>query len=264
MRTWTACIGAVIGAVVGVGGGLALIGRMGTNPWIGLASIVILTLGIYLVANTATGDALASVTRGLLIGLNAGLNGLLTGAIGTRLFGSAGTAIGIALGLVVFIAVFPVISNSEVYQGFLGWLNWVLPMSWLVVALGLTFFVLNLLGALIFGLIFRVQFFRIVGMPVDWKTGTFFTHGGWISNLNPIDTAFNMGNFSFIDAASADTHVEHEAGHTLNLGAFGSIFHFIGALDENVTGGGADAFSERLAESNDPLTTQGNIIPMWI
>ena len=59
-------------------------------------------------------------------------------------------------------------------------------------------------------------------------------------------------------------HLEHEAGHTLNLAAFGSIFHFIGPIDENVTGGDANAYSKRLAESNDPATTQPNIIPMWV
>src|SRR6476661_5474911 len=120
-----------------------------------------------------------------------------------------------------------------------------MPMSWLVLGLGLIFFVLSVLGHLVLALLFKVQFFSIKGVDVDWKTGTFFTLGGWISNLSPIDTAFNMSLFSYVDAASRSWHMEHEAGHTLNLAAFGSIFHFIGAINENVTGGGANAFSER-------------------
>ena len=35
---------------------------------------------------------------------------------------------------------------------------------------------------------------------VDWKTGTIFMKGGWlIATSTPIDTAFNMGNFAFVD-----------------------------------------------------------------
>ncbi len=75
-----------------------------------------------------------------------------------------------------------------------------------------------------------------------------------------------MGSFAFAKRdAPPDMHVEHEAGHTLNLAAFGSFFHFIGAIDENVTGGGARAFSERVAESNNPNTViPGDIVKMWI
>ena len=71
-----------------------------------------------------------------------------------------------------------------------------------------------------------------------------------------------MGNFSFVDYKSSGWHMEHEAGHTLNLAAFGSVFHLIGALDENATTRGANAFSERLAESNS-TGVRGSNIPMW-
>jgi hypothetical protein len=51
---------------------------------------------------------------------------------------------------------------------------------------------------------------------------------------------------------------EHEAGHTLNLPAFGSVFHLAG-LDENATPRGANAFSERLAESNATWERSSNL-----
>ncbi len=153
-------------------------------------------------------------------------------------------------------------SRSEVFQGFLGWLCLLQPMSYLVAGLGLFFYLANLILHPV-ALITRTQYLRILGMRVDWKTGTFFQRGGLFSNMNLIDTAYNMGNFSFVDKAPGPWHIEHEAGHTLNLATFGSLFHLVGAIDENLTGGGANAFAERLAESNNPSTTQSNIIAMW-
>ena len=50
----------------------------------------------------------------------------------------------------------------------------------------------------------------------------------------------------------SDEAEEHETGHGLNVAAFGSIFHFVAALDQNVFGSGADTYSEKLAESHDP------------
>ena len=201
--------------------------------------------------------------RGLLIGGNAALNGALGLLVASALFKSqtAGIVIGVVFALFDFLLVFQPISNSEVYQGFLGWFNWLLPMSWFVAGLGLAFFVLNLVGGIAGAL--GANFFKLTGMDADWKTGTFFTKGGWISNLNPIDTAFNMGNFAFVDSAYSSMAKEHEAGHTLNLGAFGSIFHIIGAIDENVLRRGASAYAEQLAESNDPSASASATIPMW-
>jgi hypothetical protein len=72
-----------------------------------------------------------------------------------------------------------------------------------------------------------------------------------------------MGNFSFVHYQATSTHMEHEVGHTLNLGAFGSLFHLVGAIDENlpVIGSGHKAFSELLAESND-LSGHARLL-MW-
>ena len=145
------------------------------------------------------------------------------------------------------------------YQGLLGYLNWLLPVSWPIVALGFSFFLSparrgrsGVLG---------VKFFKISRVKFDWRTGTLFTRGGWISNLNPIDTAFNMGNFAFVDEAFDEMAIDHESGHTLNLAAFGSLFHVVGAVDENLTHG-ADALSERLAESHASASSKPTL-GMW-
>jgi hypothetical protein len=124
-------------------------------------------------------------------------------------------------------------------------------------------------SALLFGVtIGKVAFLKIDKIAVDWKTGTFFTVGGLAGNGNMRkgSTGFNMGNFAFLrSSAGADPQLmEHEAGHGLNLAAFGFVFHFIGAVDENVTGGNENAYSEKFAESNVPSTfTRGPFLPIW-
>ncbi|MPZ68917.1 MAG: hypothetical protein GEU71_05250 [Actinobacteria bacterium] len=273
-------LGGLIGAVVGIGSGIALIVLLpGIGGWIILGVLLVATVVGYVVANKYVSSAASpcecpegDFTRYLLVGLNAGLNGVLAGKIYALIFGTAaGVVLATALAALSMLAIFGSISTNDIYQAFLGWANWLLPTSWLIVLLGFLFWIVSGLGHLFGYVIGRSNYFRIQMMRADWKTGTFFTRGGLIANLNPIDTAFNMGTFAFVDAKphlppeeSPEWHLEHEAGHTLNLGAFGSIFHLIGAIDENVTGGGHEAFSERLAESNDPATTLADIIiPMW-
>lgn len=211
-----------------------------------LLSYIIATVTVK--SASGTEDGTTSFFRGFQIGLNSMANGGLI----WMLFGGvldSGLVIGLAIGLgaVTWLSCFAPISQFGFYQGLLGYLNWVLPMSWPIVAVGLLFLVFSALLSLI-----PAGYLRFQGGAVDWKTGTFSVKGGLIANMNPIDTAFNMGNFSFVDYKSGSMHVEHEAGHTLNLAAFGFIFHLVGALDENVFGGGARAFSEFLAESNVP------------
>ena len=91
---------------------------------------------------------------------------------------------------------FAPISQSEIYQGVIGWANWLMPMSWLIVGLGILFLIVS--GLLHLVTIGRVPYLKIEKGDVDWKTGTFFIKGGLIANLNHLDTAFNMGNFSFV------------------------------------------------------------------
>ena len=224
------------------------------------AAIISYVIAAIAGAFTKSNTSFEEFMRGWLVGMNASLNGLLLISL-FELSGNmfVGILAGKLISVFILISVFQPISQSEIYQGFLGWFNWFMPMSWLVVALGFIFCFVSFLGhAFTLG---KVNYLKIQSAAADWKTGTFFIKGGLISNLNPIDTAFNMGNFSFVDYKSGAWHIAHEAGHTLNLAAFGSLFHLLGAFEENVING-ANAYSERIAESNNSGASGSNI-PMW-
>jgi hypothetical protein len=261
LRSWIA----FIGALVAIGIVAAVWFTLGP-VWISAAIAGGIAVLGYIIAaigarSRSSTTGFGEFMRGWLVGLNAGLNTAIAFVLlGTLTATVPALVVGLVLGLVGLLTVFRPISQSEVYQGLLGYLNWVMPMSWLVVGLGLLFYLFSLLlHGVTLG---RVRYLRVQDFATDWKTGTFFMRGGLVANLNPIDTAFNMGNFSFVDMNSSGWHIEHEAGHTLNLAAFGSLFHLVGALDENATPRGANAFSERIAESNHSGASGSNI-PMW-
>ncbi len=225
------------------------------------------TIIFYLVAtfsvqgSSGTEPDLTAVMRGLLMGIGTSMNGVLAYNIYGVWFGTTvGLIIGIVLFVGGFIAVFSVISQSGFYQGVIGWLCWLAPMSWPVILLGLVLLVLSLVLGLI-GLA-GVNFFKIGGASsanpavaghiadANWQTGTFFLIGGLGGNANPGKTAFNMGNVAFIHRENSYDDTGHESGHNLNLFVMGWIVHYIGAMDENFTSHGADAFTELLAESH--------------
>jgi hypothetical protein len=269
VHTPFALLGGSIGTAAVITTALLINQASATALGISLGVVGGMILLTYIVANVTAGSKFGEVLRGLLIGINAGLNFAILFALLTIILGPSGTAafnpiaLGIAIGLstINFSTTLGFLTQSDIYQGFIGYLNWFLPMSWLVVGLGFIFMCLNALGALCLGLP-GVAFFKISKFTVDWKTGTIFMKGGWISNANPINTAYNMGNFSFVDSSYSGMAIEHEAGHTLNLAAFGSIFHLIGAIDENIIRRGEYALSELLAESNVP-STPGPSLKMW-
>jgi hypothetical protein len=89
---------------------------------------------------------------------------------------------------------------------------------------------------------------KIDKVSIHWETGGIVITGGLI---HPAGGApgFNLGQFSFLSTGSSAE--EHETGHGLNVAAFGSIFHFVAAIDQNVLGSGKDTYSEVLAESHD-------------
>jgi len=219
---------------------------------------------IYIVATRSvksdkdTESSATGMSRGLLIGSNSvanfGLIWLLLGVFSA----TAALVVASTVGLLGLLASIGPVSRWSPYKVLLGWGNWIMPMSWLVVGLGLVFTLFSLLVHLLLTTPFGVEFTRIgikngplAGkyVKVDGVTGTIFVHGGLVANLNRLKTAFNMGNFSFVHYKSGASHILHEAGHTLNLAAFGSLFHLIGAVDEIWARG--KAFAELLAESND-------------
>jgi hypothetical protein len=232
--------------------------------WGTLGIIVSVCAGLcvlsYIVAAVAAASSFGEFMRGWLIGMNAALNAVLGFALAATLFDvPTGAVVGAILGVMNLVCVLAPVTQNEFYQGVLGYLNWLMPMSWLIVALGFGFYSVSFLLHLVTG--GKVNFLRIQKLGADWKTGTFFIKGGFVANLNYLHTAFNMGNFSFVDYTSGDWHKDHEAGHTLNLAAFGSVFHLVGAFDENVLRK-QNAYAERLAESNNSGTAGSNI-PMW-
>jgi len=92
-------------------------------------------------------------------------------------------------------------------------------------------------------------------------------HGGL---LTQIEGGYNLGNFAYIHRNSefSPSLVQHETGHTLNVAAYGAIFHYIGAIDGNVIPGRKTrAYAEKLADSHDltmppPDPTMG--LEMWV
>jgi len=259
-------IGAIVGVAIGIGGAFGTSAAFGSGVGFGflaLGAIIVATTALYLAGNASNATSWWGLLwRGVLTGTKAGLDATFL----ALLFGvPVGLAIGIGVGIIVFLAAIDAVSSSNVYQGVLGWTNWLMPTSWLVVGLGLAFFVVNLLGHVFGYWIGRQQFAAVQGFRVDWKTGSFFAKGGFVSNLNSWDTAFNMGNFAFVDSNNTDASwdMEHEAGHNLNLGGFGSVFHFVGFFDEVVFGNEDAAYAERIADSNDPATTNPQVIGVW-
>ena len=255
-NTTSSIIGTGIGAVVFV-----VLSAVLPSIWITLLIYAAVVLVGYIIGSFTLGNAVGEFFRGLLIGSNAALNWAVAAIVFPHIVGPAlGAILPIVIAIVPLLSTIGTISRSPIYQGFLGYLNWVLPMSWPVVGAGLVLFIVGLLGGLI-GL-GGSALFKLERLAMEWKTGTLFTRGGWIANLNPIHTAFNMGNFAFVDTAHADMAFDHESGHTLNLASFGFVFHIIGAIDENVLKRGENALSECLAESH----VQGSarpVLSMW-
>ncbi|MBI5667522.1 MAG: hypothetical protein HZC41_05895 [Chloroflexi bacterium] len=244
--------------------------------------VLIATIVIYIVttisvqSNSGSESDFTAVMRGLLIGIGSALNGVLAFNIYSPAFGSdaAGIIIGLVLFVLGFISSIGDVSQSEVYQGIIGWLCWIAPMSWAVVGVGLVVLVISIVFGLIIGWPFNVHLFRIGGDPTNshssirgkvaeanWSTGTFFLIGGIGSNLNYAGTAYNMGNIGFIHRRASGDYEEHESGHNLNLFVFGWIVHYIGAVDENIIGFRHLAFTEMCAESNDPGASDA--LEMW-
>lgn len=255
----------VFGAIVGVIAAIAVAalvvltgGLLGVL--IGAALAIGLVVVSYVVASETAGTPFGEFMRGFMIGLNSGLNAIIAGVI-------FGPAIGVALGVINFLAAFDTIANSSVYQGILGWSSWLMPMSWLATGIGLVFFLLNVIPMIFTGN--QVEAVKIHSLSIDWGTGTIVMEGGW-TYLSGFRGGYNLGNFAYITPGSTVT--DHETGHTLNVAAFGSIFHFIGAIDENaIQSTPADAYAERLADSHDPngptdraASGEDPVIPAWV
>ena len=202
------------------------------------------------------------VGMGLLAGLNLGANLIAWLSLGTPI-----AIPGSALAILSALSVLPGIGAGRRYQLLIGRANWLLPMSWPINIVGLVFAMASLGGHLLAGRVHPI--FRIYAVKWHRTTGMLAIRGGWIANLNTYRTAFNMGNLTFVHGNSLARasgvplwHLDHEAGHTLNLASFGLIFHLTGFLHEVAFGGGNLALAELLAESNVPQTSKPHL-PLW-
>ena len=255
-------LGFLIGAGPGVGVAFGIGAAFDAGAGVGLivvGGLIVVTLVLYLAARTQTTAETAGgeTMPGILLGLNTGINAVVLGALISP--------VAILVCVVPLLAVIVPLARTDVYQAPLGWTNWLLPMSWPIVGLGLAFLLVSALLALI-NLAFRTTFLAIEKLMFDAKTGTTFQVGGMAgnSNLSSGSPGYNMGSFSFLRTGQGNdtTLVEHEAGHTLNLAIWGWIVHLIGALDENVFGGHNRAYTELFAEGNVPGTSDPSF-PMW-
>lgn len=261
---WRA-LGALAGLVGGIGLGLFITKGFKANVLVGFVALVVLigvSVGLYLVARKLSktpGSFTGEFMPGVLLGVNTGVNAALIAAL-------VGPIVAIILCVLPALAVIEPVSRSDIYQAPLGWGNFLLPMSWPIVGLGLLFLIASGILALV-NLAIRSTYLKIEKVKLQAKTGTTFLVGGLAgnANLSPDSTGYNMGTFAFlVHGKSSEYLFEHESGHTLNLAIWGPVIHLVGALDENVFGGHRNAYTELFAESNvAPSNRQGPIFPMW-
>ena len=253
----------MVGAIVGLVAGIALVALAVMVPPLAPLAVALgvgLMTVAYIGGAASVGSGFGDFMRGFSIGLNAGINAM----VGSMVFGPV---VGIALGVVGFLAAFDGIAGDRggAYQSVLGWSSWLMPMSWLANALGLGVFLINRIAAGV-GSGRPGAAAQINGYRIDWATGTIITHGGW---LTPVPGGYNLGNFVHVNANSRMTPslLQHEIGHGLNVAAFGSIWHLVGAWDQNVGPNGgrdANAYAEHLAESHVDSTLPGAaFVPLW-
>lgn len=196
----------------------------------------------------AAGGSAERLCRTLLIALNAAANLVLLGWLGAPI-AIAGAVAGVNLS-----AALPSLGRIPAFSTILGCTSLAMPMSWPATAAGIAAALLDAGGAALRPRWERTSDF---GIGVDPRTLTVIVRGG-VLYLFPC--GYNLGNVVFIHDRFVDAGgvcepalVAHETGHTLNVAAFGSVFHFVGAFHQNLGppagGAGARAYAELLAES---------------
>jgi hypothetical protein len=213
----------------------------------------------YAAAGKMAGLPTGGLMRAFLAGLNAGLNTVLAGII-------FGPIAGTVTGVVNVLAAFDFFSRSRLYHAVLGWSGWFMPMSWPATSAGFFCFFLNAIPAVF--TVNRNEAVRVQRVVIDRGTATVLMEGGW-TFLPGFRGGFNLGNFAFLTPGSGVA--AHETGHTLNVAAFGSIFHLIGAIDQNIIRSVPEnAYAERCADSHVPdasayRSAAGHepVVPLW-
>lgn len=266
---------------------------IGTLSLILIPHVLLVFLEYINAARNVTGAAAPTIQelthRGALIGINAWMNFAFASVVYSSfivfifsfVFNMSTSIIAsviIGMILAVFVCVATLLCsvdpNNAALKKLLGWTTWAMPMAWIVEGLGCLLYYLNLIGHILLGWIpgNTGNFFRIESINILGEFGSIVTIGGICSNLNIYSlvyhaaSAYNMGTFIFVyfDPGTSPQLELHEAGHQLNLCAFGSHFHFIGWFDEMLYSSltSTNAYAERLAEGNTTSTTF-TPIDMW-
>jgi hypothetical protein len=225
LQTWSAILGALISTalftVLFVAmGGFAMV-------FVFIAIVLAVALVAYIAAAATAATSFGEFMRGWLLGLNAALNIVCTLTIVTSIAGiGAGLVAAALIGLVNLCHRARVAERRLPRPDRLPELA--APMSWvLIVAVGRCCALVSSLAAC--GT--RRWPPEDHGLRRGLSTGTMFIKGGG-ANL-----AFSKPRSTWAISRHRNSgawHKDHEAGHTLNLAAFGALFHLIGAVDENV------------------------------
>jgi hypothetical protein len=292
---WVFAEGFLLGlSGIAVGASLMVLGLI-----VVLVTQLVLTGFAYAAAATAystTGPSpLEGEARGACAGVSAAVNVLLTvGVILPYLAFVLPPVLNVVACAVAFILVLagclvPFLrdpSNNGIVPGWartlIGWLVFMLPTAWLMELLGLFLFLLTLLVHGTIGLF--VPMLTMTGMGLRADTGSIIVTGGIAANLNPAPT-HNIGTFTFVrtitpplipiynDASFVGFEASvqnHEIGHQLNLGAFGTAFNLVGFVEQwgrtLLLGSPAGTYGEDLATTNDPSATPRFRTPlnMWV
>jgi len=106
--------------------------------------------------------------------------------------------------LVPFLLPIPAIRHTRFYQGIIGWMSWVMPVSWIDNARGLFFFLFWAMPA-------GIAAFGTGAIRFDPTSGSIETR---YPMPNPTRRAFNIGVFTFLNGGGAD-----RLSHSRDLGA---------------------------------------------
>lgn len=144
--------------------------------------------------------------------------------------------------IILTFSIFKSVSRNKLYHTVLSYLNFILPLSWLVILPGM---LLALTSLIMHPVVSHFHIKKIKGLPAY---ASLVLSGGLIKPRQGY-VGFNMGCCTFLNAG-AEHVTQHELGHQLNLAVFGGWFHYIGAIDENfIQKNPCDAYAEKLADS---------------
>jgi hypothetical protein len=232
------------------------------------------------------GNARQAFGRGWLIGMCAGVNLVILIWIAGLMLPPA--VIAGPAWAVLIIVLYPIFawilnnlaasvlfSRSPIYQGFLGWFAWLMPMAWPETLLGLFYMFANrILAAAGVGTVVVPGIGTLnpaLGPKrFDWRTGTIVNLGGFFP---PAPDGANNGNIVFVNVGLTDfpnspggrtisAVVWHETGHTLDVGAMGWLFANVTLIETTFfPSGPGGAYGERTAESHLRITRP--FVPIW-